>query len=78
MPAPAWLQVSGVSLCTDTTTTFTEPSTLVNDSTGATTMANDENENHRIIQKFEHADLAKKMFLDRQIKKAKSLPGLIK
>jgi len=29
-------------------------------------------------QKFENTDLPKKLFIDRQIKKAKSLPGLIK
>ena len=82
MPAPAWLQVSGISLSTDTA--HAELSTIVseeqiteeNGSTNGHSL--DGQGNHRTTQKFEHTDLAKKLFLDRQIKKAKSLPGLIK
>jgi hypothetical protein len=36
------------------------------------------NNTNKQYQKWENADLPKKLFMDRQIKKAKSLPGLIK
>ena len=39
---------------------------------------NQNNQSKLQYQKFEYTDLPKKNFLDRQIKKAKSLPGLIK
>lgn len=34
--------------------------------------------NKQYYQKLENADLPKKLFIDRQIKKVKALPGLIK
>ncbi|CAF4355386.1 unnamed protein product, partial [Adineta steineri] len=48
------------------TTTFT-----------TTTTANDSQHNNTQYQKIENIDLSKKVFIDRQIKKAKSLSGLI-
>ena len=39
---------------------------------------NNNNNHHKQYQKLENADMPKKFFVDRHIKKAKSLPGLIK
>jgi hypothetical protein len=85
MPPPGWLHVNGVSLSTDVhqpsdnrTKTITSPVppsiSTPNSLPFTTTMM----EGNRHYQKLENADLPKKLFIDRQIKKAKSLPGLIK
>ncbi|CAF1281980.1 unnamed protein product [Adineta steineri] len=46
--------------------------------TTTTSTANDSQHNNIQYQKIENIDLSKKVFIDRQIKKAKSLSGLIK
>jgi hypothetical protein len=78
MPPPGWLHVNGVSLSTDVQQQFDHQTkhvispTVPNNSMPFTTMYDKQ------YQKFENTDLPKKLFIDRQIKKAKSLPGLIK
>lgn len=84
MPMPGWLHVNGVSLSTDvqqqTIPTSSEHRTgptqspMLNNNPASFTATNME----RQYQKLEHADLPKKLFIDRQIQKAKSLSGLIK
>lgn len=84
MPSPGWLHVNGVSLSTDVqqqavALPSSEHRTRASDSPITNnpppfTATNIE----RQYQKLEYADLPKKLFLDRQIKKAKSLTGLIK
>lgn len=87
MPSPGWLHVNGVSLSTDvqqqaSVLPSSEHRTRTSNSPIPTnppppppfTATNTE----RQYQKIENADLPKKLFLDRQIKKAKSLTGLIK
>jgi len=88
MPPPGWLRVNGVSLSTDVqqqpvqtsdyqTKHITSPVPHIISSPNSSipfssTMIEGQ------YQKAENTDLAKKLFIDRQIKKAKSLPGLIK
>jgi hypothetical protein len=83
MPPPGWLLVNGVSLSTDVqqqsmytsdhrTKYILSPPVPTNSMVFTTTM------NDKQYQKFENTDSPKKLFIDRQIQKAKSLPGLIK
>lgn len=83
MPTPGWLHVNGVSLSTDVQQQVvslssehrTRPThSPIPNNPAPFTATNIE----RQYQKLEDADLPKKMFIDRQIQKAKSLPGLIK
>ncbi len=82
MPTPGWLHVNCVSLSTD----VQQPSMHLSENRSkhepspmpfAATMIEGQCQS-RPYQKLENADLPKKLFIDRQIKKAKSLPGLIK
>jgi hypothetical protein len=86
MPPPGWLRVNGVSLSTDVQqqplhtsddqikhiASPVQPVSTPNSMPFTTTI------NDKQYQKLENTDLPKKLFIDRQIKKAKSLPGLIK
>ena len=79
MPSPGWLHVNGVSLSTDVQQQAvglpsSEHRTIASNTPPPFTATNIE----RQYQKLDNADLPKKLFLDRQIKKAKSLTGLIK
>lgn len=82
MSVSAWLHVNGVSLSTDVhpqitsdnrTKTMTSPIPEIVSSPNSMpfTMANQQ-------QKIDKPNLPKKLFVDRQIRKVKSLPGLIK
>jgi hypothetical protein len=79
MPPPGWLHVNGVSLSTDvqqpvydSKTKHMISSTPPNSVPFSTTI------NDRQYQKIENTDLPKRIFIDRQINKVKSLTGLIK
>ncbi|CAF0976802.1 unnamed protein product [Rotaria sp. Silwood1] len=89
-----WLHVNGVSLSTDIhqqtsdyrakhVTTPTQPSTppmisSPNSIPFTTTMIDGQQNIRQQYHRLENADLPKRLFIDRQIKKVKSLPGLIK
>ena len=90
MPVPGWLHVNGVSL-TNETQPDQQPAPNVSEAmaeelghpssiSASTNLLEGQAQQHigRQYQKFELTDLPKKLFIDRQIKKAKSLPGLIK
>jgi hypothetical protein len=77
MPPPGWLHINGVSLSTDVHqqspyTSDQQTKHVLSPPMPFTTMSDKQ------YQKFENSDMPKKLFIDRQIKKAKSLPGLIK
>lgn len=91
MPPPGWLHVNGVSLSTDVhqqpmhtveyrAKHLTSPPSIppMMSPPNSSSMPFTGIINDRQYQKIENADLPKKLFIDRQIKKAKSLPGLIK
>lgn len=93
MPIPGWLHVNGVSFTNEThpdqqaapnvseaiAEELGHPSSI-SASTNLLEGQTQQQQQHisRQYQKFELTDLPKKLFIDRQIKKAKSLPGLIK
>ncbi len=92
MPPPGWLHVNGFSLSTDVQQQSSHTSNdrakyvtspvppLISPPNSMPFMATmiDGQHNNTQYQKLENTDLPKKLFIDRQIKKAKSLPGLIK
>jgi hypothetical protein len=91
MPSSGWLHVNGISMSTDVHQ-YQQPSDykmkhaaspippMMSPLTSVpfTTTMMDGQHNNRQYQRIENTDLPKKLFIDRQIKKAKSLPGLIK
>ncbi len=83
MPPPTgWLHVNGVSLSNDVQQQAMQPSDhrakQITSPIPPNSMPFTATNTERQYQKLENADLPKKLFMDRQIKKAKSLPGLIK
>jgi hypothetical protein len=84
MPPPGWLLVNGVSLSTDVhqQTYDSKAKHIISSPPPMITPPNSvpftATMNDRQYQKLENADSPKKIFIDRQIQKAKALPGLIK
>ena len=79
MPPPGWLHVNGVSLSNEVQQPASDQRTKHSTSPIPTNgMPFSTNMNERQYHKLENADLPKKLFIDRQIQKAKALPGLIK
>jgi hypothetical protein len=88
MPPPGWLHINGVSLSTDvqqqpvhtsdyrTKHIISPVPNMISSPNSSMPFSTTTIDGQ--YQKFENTDLPKKLFIDRQIKKAKSLPGLIK
>lgn len=82
MPTPAWLHVNGVSIQPENSFNGQLPEQHSDDVAYSPIIGSISNGDGQItsrqIQRFESTDSLKKIFLERQIRKAKASPGLIK